>query len=101
MRLNELNPKWIALKENGDAIGVTFLCPHCRQVHVGVYFAQPVDIDGVLGIDPSLPLFIAQHPENLYWQRNGDTFEALTLTPSIDTSQHGHWHGFVTNGEVT
>jgi hypothetical protein len=101
VRLTDLNPKWIALEENGDALGVTFLCPHCRQAHVGVYFAEPVDTNGVPGIDPSLPLFIAQHPENLYWHRAGDSFDTLTLTPSVDVSKHGHWHGFVTGGEIT
>ena len=24
----------------------------------------------------------------------------LTVTPSIDASASGHWHGFITNGEV-
>lgn len=24
----------------------------------------------------------------------------LTLTPSVDASKHGHWHGFITNGEI-
>lgn len=101
MRLSELSPKWIAVRENGDAIGVTFLCPHCRQVHIGAWFAEPVDINGIPGIDLDLPLFMAQHPENKYWHRTGDTFETLTLTPSVDTSQHGHWHGFLTSGAIT
>lgn len=38
------------------------------------------------------------------WQRTGDTFETLTLTPSIlsDPAKGGcGWHGFNTNGEVT
>jgi hypothetical protein len=35
------------------------------------------------------------------WHRSGETFETLTLTPSIDTSEHGHWHGNVTDGEVS
>lgn len=29
------------------------------------------------------------------------TFEALSVTPSIDASASGHWHGFITNGEIT
>lgn len=28
----------------------------------------------------------------------GDTFDNLTLTPSVDRSGDGHWHGFITNG---
>lgn len=33
------------------------------------------------------------------WERDGETFETLTLRPSIDYK--GHWHGFVTNEEVS
>ncbi len=41
--------------------------------------------------------------ESVRWTRSGDTFETLTLTPSVDAASHGvgHWHGFITNGEIT
>jgi hypothetical protein len=38
------------------------------------------------------------------WQRTGDTFETLTLTPSILRARARGgcgWHGFITNGAVT
>lgn len=101
MRLTELNPKWIALKEGGDVVGITFMCPHCREVHVGAWFAEPMDMDGVTGIDPEIETFFGKHPEDKRWNRTGDTYETLTLTPSIDTSAHGHWHGFLTGGAIT
>lgn len=28
------------------------------------------------------------------------TFETMTVTPSIDGSAGGNWHGFITNGEI-
>lgn len=35
------------------------------------------------------------------WQRIGETFETLTLTPSIlRIAPSCGWHGFITNGEV-
>lgn len=34
------------------------------------------------------------------WQRTGDTFETLSLTPSILRIGGCGWHGFITNGEV-
>jgi len=34
------------------------------------------------------------------WTRTGDTFETLTLRPSILRMDGCRWHGFVTNGEV-
>jgi hypothetical protein len=73
---------------NRDGMGVSFLCPHCRACRLGVFFANPID-----GKSPS--------DDGLLWQRTGETWDTLTLTPSIDTSKHGHWHGFITGGEVT
>ena len=41
------------------------------------------------------------------WARTGDTFETLTLAPSIWVKggackpDGSGWHGFVTNGEIT
>ncbi len=34
------------------------------------------------------------------WTRTGDDFATMTCTPSIDASASGHWHGFITNGEI-
>lgn len=43
------------------------------------------------------------------WQRTGDTFETLTLSPSILVNANApreypdicHFHGFITNGAIT
>jgi hypothetical protein len=92
VRLAELDPTWIATGEGRRGMGVMFLCPHCRDTYVGGFFANPLD-----GGPPAGP----EHTPRPRWQRSGDTFETLTITPSIDASASGHWHGFVTNGEVT
>ncbi|HKC40600.1 MAG TPA: DUF6527 family protein [Gemmatimonadales bacterium] len=42
------------------------------------------------------------------WQRTGETYETLTLQPSVDYTRLDNgemrdptcWHGFITNGEV-
>jgi hypothetical protein len=73
---------------NRHGMGLSFLCPHCRQVRLGVFYKNPID-----GRVPS--------DDGLLWTRSGDTFDTLTLSPSIDASKHGHWHGVITNGEVT
>lgn len=97
MRLTELEPHWVGLAP-GHAIGVTFLCPHCRNVRLGVLFDVPIGgeiLDNFIGLR-----LAASHIDDKHWHREGETFETLTLTPSVDTSQHGHWHGFITNGEI-
>lgn len=105
MKLTELEPKWISLhgwaSESIFRVGLTFRCPHCmigkrgETGYLGVYFANPIDPDNLLGTGMSFGKLAA----NL-WQRTGDSFDNLTLTPSIDVSQHGHWHGYITNGEI-
>jgi hypothetical protein len=96
MRLIELQPRWWSAhagEHDGghDRHGVTFLCPHCKTQRLGVAFDHsPAHLDL-----PNTP-----YAENV-WHAEGDTsFETLTLTPSVDASSCGHWHGFITNGEI-
>jgi hypothetical protein len=35
------------------------------------------------------------------WQIMGDFSTDMTITPSVDASNAGHWHGHITNGVVT
>lgn len=100
MKLTELNPRWgidadivISGTEIHDpdrhGMAVTFDCPHCAgAVRLAVWIANP--IDGKPPTDSATYL----------WQRTGESFEDLSLSPSIDASKHGHWHGFITNGEI-
>jgi hypothetical protein len=37
---------------------------------------------------------------DMAWTFSGDDLETLTITPSIDCSASGNWHGFITNGKV-
>ena len=37
---------------------------------------------------------------DMAWKFAGNDFETLTVTPSIDASASGNWHGFITNGEI-
>jgi hypothetical protein len=68
-----------------------------------VLFDRPADPDGIaskFGINYDAVAF--GRTLNMHvWNRTGDTFETMTLTPSIDGSGVGHWHGFITNGEVS
>lgn len=102
MRLKELNPRFVGAGGDDitDAAGtpvparhgvaITFDCPcgseHCLRVCIE--FANPLD-----GQPPHCP-------DGPKWQRAGDTFEMITLTPSIQRLDCCKWHGFVTNGEV-
>ena len=114
MKLIDLAPKWAVDPDIliGDravhtpdrrGMGITFACPHCVAMRpnaplerggviqfLGVFFKN--SIDGQPHTD-DVPL-------TRLWLRVGTDFETLSLTPSIDASKSGHWHGFITNGEA-
>lgn len=103
MRLTELDPRWFTFAHAADGVdfrfGLTFLCPHCKQQRIGVQFDPPIDPQGWITRGIIWP------KSTKIWHREGDTFETLSLTPSIDASGVeiqfvGHWHGFITNGEI-
>jgi Family of unknown function (DUF6527) len=110
MKLTELDPHWVGLCR-GHAIGVTFLCPCCRKTRIGIAFDEPIGghhLENLIGRDVAVFLTREfregtgrfQDSTLKKWHRIGETFQDLTLTPSIDTSEHGHWHGSITNGEM-
>lgn len=107
MKLTELSPRWFDVSGVGtDKDGISFLCPHCLKRRLGVQFANSI------GGEEKPPMTQKEKMKHIHelrtfdigmstvWQRTGDTFENLTLFPSIDCSNSGHWHGWITNGEV-
>ena len=123
MRLVDLHPVWWA-PAGRKGVAIIFDCPHCvatGKVHEGhqdcpsgphrlccslnppLDGGAPIicDHNGVfaMGLKESLmPWCIGC---SVAWTRNGDTFENLSLSPSVDASAAGHWHGFVQNGNIT
>jgi hypothetical protein len=98
MKLTDLNPRWTGIGGGSGIItGVTFDCPHCRTQRLGVTFKNAIDPNGWLAKG------VTRHHDKNEWDREGETFETLTLTPSVDTSRadfEGHWHGYIRNGEI-
>jgi hypothetical protein len=108
MRLVDLDPCWVGAGGEGvsdpqgnpvasrQGVGVTFRCPCGRADHgpdsdrIYVSFANPLD-GGPPYTSPGEPA----------WQRTGDSFETLTLTPSIlRVLAPCRWHGYVTDGAI-
>lgn len=70
-------------------LGVIFMCPIHEECWVSVPFK--VALDGGAPVDPA----------RVAWDRAGDTFEGLTLSPSIRIlgGPNGcEWHGFIKAG---
>lgn len=116
--LVDLQPRWMGAGGEGvtqdgqpvperHGVGITFLCP-CEDCtskrtgnydddwHLRVYVGFRNPLDGGPAYDPR---------PGQQWERGGETFETLTLQPSIQRHRVGDggctWHGFVTGGCVT
>lgn len=100
MRLTELNPNWVVgdpnerCFSNRHGMGIRFDCPIHRSHRIVAFFTNPID-----GLPP--------RKDGNKWDRAGDTFETITLSPSIDASgqmfgtpESPCWHGYIRNGEV-
>jgi hypothetical protein len=99
VRLVDLDPRWVGaggegVTRNGQpvperhGVGLSFLCP-CgdgRRRYVG--FSNPLDGEPVY--DDASPT----------WDRTGETFESLTLSPSVLAKDACKWHGYIRGGEV-
>lgn len=95
MKLTDLNPRWVGYP--GPVYdGVSFDCPHCRTQRLAIKFSPPIDPNGWW---PKMtqPTYAGVN----LWKRTGDTFDTLSLTPSVDASFDSHWHGFIINGQVS
>lgn len=95
----DLDPHWIR-DAASRVVGVRFACPTCTSlegaVNICVLFRNP--LDGGQGAPEGCGLPGDNGGER--WERAGSTFETLTLSPSVDCSRCGHWHGFVAKGDV-
>lgn len=101
MRLTELEPRWLT----SDVF--SFKCPHCREVtllckRIPLSFREQVKlVNSVPEDEDDWPIDFVPMKESFSWIFTpGCPFDVLTVSPSIDASASGHWHGFITNGEI-
>ncbi len=103
MKLTDLDPRWYTGAGDG-IIGISFECPHCRVTRLAVPTHHTAA--AIMKLELTDHHVVDAH----VWQMTGDAvafdgdehkgFENVTLTPSVDASKFGHWHGYVTRGEV-
>lgn len=112
MKLVELDPRWIEYE--GRKVGFVFLCPHCfpkQRQWLSCFFEPFSVLNG--GKEPNQYHFFEQAipseeeaeqavgcNKRASWTKTSEDFGNISVMPSIDASAAGHWHGFVTNGEV-
>ena len=109
MRLTELQPRWVHPNM------FVFLCPHCRAVLLSCKNAEMSDKyqrhlfeeifgedwnERVIGCNPSFCWSIQGPGLIVNNYQSGIDMNRVSVTPSIDASPSGHWHGHITNGEI-
>ena len=109
MRLTELEPEFIAYRDDcvltgktfAEAQGIWFLCPLCFQKLGGSVGCHSVDVsfDGC-GVLPQQGTH-NKEGKPVRWQVSGTGIHDLTTKPSIQLEGGCNWHGWITNGEVT
>jgi hypothetical protein len=106
MRLIERNPRWQT--SEGRRVGVNFECPGpcCAGKPSPRDQFDARERSGATRIIIAVP-FKTDTDGKPYrgdgWDRTGDTFETLTLAPSIQAygyDRSPHWHGFIRGGDV-
>jgi hypothetical protein len=98
-RLSELSPRWI----HPDVF--VFKCPHCMQWWIP---CKRIEMSSKAQYDLYEKEFgedwnslVIPVKESFSWKISGDEFDSMTVSPSIDASHSGHWHGNIANGEIT
>lgn len=82
-----------------------FLCPHCREVFLtckNVAMSTHAQCE-ITENDPlgQQGVTVVLCKESCAWAIVGTDFRSMSVTPSLDASASGHWHGFISAGECT
>lgn len=115
MKLTDLDPAWIEL--DGRRIGFVFISP-CQKTRVDgstnptlyrltcLSEQVPMNVqreiaERMFGDDDYT--IVPCNPKQAWTIAGGidqATFETMTVSPSLDGSGAGLWHGFIKNGEI-
>jgi len=98
MKLTELEPAWLtpdvlvfrSPSGRGDLITAKRVAMPTSDQYALIYEKNPHLVGQTV---------VMTRPDQV-WSFEGDSFENLTLHPSVDHSASGNWHGFITNGEI-
>jgi hypothetical protein len=98
MKLTDLSPRWLtndlfifkSPTGHGNWLSCKRVAMSCKDQMETMYKVAP-DLIGQC-IVPTVA--------DMAWRFEGNDFETMTVTPSIDASRSGNWHGFVTNGGI-
>lgn len=100
MKLTDLEPRWITpdifIFRSPSGRGNLLCCPRVRMNHTEQWeLFEKAALEGC-----GKNAVVVGWKEDCVWNYAGSDFNTMTVTPSIDASASGNWHGFITNGEI-
>jgi hypothetical protein len=106
MRLVDLEPRW--LLDNGEKVGFVFRSPSDQKWFQSCMFKKVpfreqcklLNAIGLTGGDDDWPKNVQTCNPDCAWTHDTDDFATISVTPSLDGSQGGLWHGYITKGEI-
>lgn len=109
MKLIELEPRWLSAPDsNGarigkvqtfqEAQGIRFWCPRCAAAKADNIYPLGAHQVIIWFADRNVPS--CYFPKPYRWSVAGNSFENLTLAPSVHLTPGCGWHGWIRNGEV-
>jgi hypothetical protein len=98
IKLTELQPNWIVpnnMSHTDIKCGISFICPCCNTKRLAVLFKPAISSRE---LNSQVDEWI---PGEKCWQRtSGETFGDISLEPSVNFSDNGHFHGNIVNGII-
>lgn len=100
MKLTDLDPRWLTpdvfIFRSPTGHGDFLCCPRIKMTKAEqhkLFEAAQMEPTGKSSV-------IVGWKEDCVWKYEGSNFNTMTVTPSIDASASGNWHGFITNGQI-
>lgn len=98
MRLLDLEPRWIYKNKI-----FTFKCPHCRRdwltcKRVVMSHRQQREIAEAAFGDDISNVVLCQ--DDCAWSFSSFDFATISVSPSLDASKSGNWHGHISSGMI-
>lgn len=107
MRLSELEPRWL-INEPGRQLFV-FRCPGpcCKErrrwlscKNFRMKLSEQIDLFEAAGLEGSK--VVVPMKADVCWKiTRAESWDTLTVSPSIDASPSGDWHGHIKNGGIS
>lgn len=103
MRLTDLDPRW--LEHEGRRIGFVFKSPtnpRFWQTCMLRPIERRVQREAIMAMFPNEPdrAYVQMCKPGTKWAISTDDFATMSVTPSLDGSAGGLWHGFITEGKI-